>query len=200
MYHEHVPAIRDWALERPYNFLGLSAFVLLTIRQPIQGTPITVAHVARYGHESKFLFGHKRQGFLYVRDNAADLLAAARHAVATDDAEAALHAFTAIPCLGLVKAGFLAQCLGLDVGCLDQHNSELFQLSRADVRLDKSTSIAAQAKAIVRYLDRCHALGGAAHLWDNWCAYVAGRTLDLFSSAEAVSAIHITATRGRWHS
>lgn len=160
-----------------------------------------VRDVARHGHDSAWLFGHKRTGFRYLAQHQSALLAEAQACVNACDPERAVTAFAAVPCLGLAKAGFLAQCLGLPVGCLDTHNIARFGLGRSDVRLEKTLSKASQAKRIAAYVRLCDDFGGAEDLWDSWCSYVAGRQLDLFEYADpfTVSEIHVTATQ-QWHS
>lgn len=195
MYANHVPVIRDWALSSPHRFLGLGAFVLLTIRQPLRTVPGALRDVSRQGRESRWLFSAKRTGFQYLEQHATALLDEARACVAANDPERALASFAAVPSLGLAKAGFLAQCIGLPAGCLDSHNIARFGLSAGALRLPKTLTRASQAKRITSYLRLCDELGGAAGLWDSWCNYVADRQPSHYAGPFAVSQIHVTATQ-----
>lgn len=197
MYQNHVPVIRDASIASPHDLLGLGAFVLLTIRQPLRRVPRALADVRRHGRQSRWLFGHKVRGFAYLAEHKVSLFAEASAAIDTKDAERALWAFVDVPNLGLVKAGFVAQCLGLSVGCLDTHNLERFGLDAESLRCRKEWSRARKARAIANYLDLCGRFGGAEYLWDSWCAYVADRQLDLFAGidADSISELHVTAIR-----
>jgi hypothetical protein len=172
MYNRDMPLIKAHALASKYGLTDVITFVLLTIQQPFQGV------VRVEGRDCSLLFGSKRAGFDYATEHAAVLHAAIVKAVEVGDVIGALDVLTNIPGLGVVKAAFVAQLCGLEVGCLDSHN-----MSR--LRETKMAKIKA-------YVATCAKLGGSEYLWNSWCDFVAGnRGNKRLTSGDTVSAFHV---------
>ena len=112
------------------------------------------------------------------------------------DAKVALALATQCPALGLAKGGFLCQMVGIDVGCLDTHNIDKYELPRDALRLRKEGAAATKARAINAYVALCDRLGGSAFLWGAWCEYVADLYPDVYASGRDVSARHVAYVNG----
>ncbi len=165
--------------------------VLLSIQQPWQGVPAQFAHVRAQGRDSVYLFGAKRAGYDYAVEHARELRIAAQIAYDKSDLDALLMRYLQIPCLGLVKASFLAQLTIADGACLDLHNSRRLGLTPNDVKLPKALRDASKLAKISAYNATWRAHGDSAYWWDTWCDAMVGTTYNkrIATGAQA-SAIH----------
>lgn len=173
-------------------FADIATLVLLSIQQPWQGMAAQFAHVRQHGRDSVYLFGAKRAGYDYVQEHVRDLRTHAQIARDTGDLDGLLVRYLQIPCLGLVKASFLAQMTMGDGACLDLHNLRRLGLNANDVRLPKATAterlIAAKISA---YNSTWRAHGNTEYWWNTWCENMVGTTYNKrLTSADQVSALH----------
>lgn len=191
MYDRDMPAMRAHALASPSGLTDVITFVLCTIQQPLQSVRNQMADIRENGASSKFLFGAKRAGYQYARDHASVLHAAIVEAVRINDVVGAVDVLTNVPGLGVVKASFVAQIVGLEVACLDGHNLKRLGLAEATFKLSKAVKPATKRAKIAAYVKVCADTGGARHWWDSWCHYVAGnRSNRSLATGDAVSAYH----------
>ena len=102
-----------------------------------------------------------------------------------------LLSMTAIPGIGIVKAGFILQlCIG-EVGCLDVHNLKMFGFSESSFKFAKTVKQNTALAKCNLYIETCEKLGGPEFLWNNWCSFIADKYPKHFSSAEEVSQLHV---------
>jgi hypothetical protein len=194
MYMRDNPIIARHMLSHPDNFADGVNFVFTTIQQPLASTPNQMQDIRINGADSKYLFGSKRDGYMFVQDNKEWLHRKMCEFVETGDTIAALDMLTSIPCLGIVKAAFVAQLCGMEVACIDSHNCDRLGLARTALRLAKSVKPATKLKKIADYVALCKRTGGSQYWWDTWCEYVAGnRANKNLATGDAVSALHVTA-------
>lgn len=172
-------------------FAETVTMVLLSIQQPWQGVPAQFAHVRAQGRDSVYLFGAKRAGYDYTQEHVRDLRIAAQIAYDKRDLDALIMRYLQIPCLGLVKASFLAQLTIADGACLDLHNARRLGLTPRDLLMPKTLSDKAKLARLSAYNATWRAHGDSAYWWDTWCDNMVGTTYNkrLASGAQA-SAIH----------
>jgi len=203
-FHTDCTWISAQVQANPDSFVCATAFVLLTIRQPFYLMATQVPDVAKRGTESVYLFGSKRAGLAYVRENKTSL-----HATTLDYAEGridlneVIFRYMAIPGLGLVKSSFLAQLTVADGACLDTLNLRRLGMGESALKTPKTLSESAIRKRIATYNALWRAHGDSAYWWDSWCEFVASRTHNVigsiiagFDSALHVSAAHRIAVTG----
>lgn len=194
-YDRDVKSLRELGLGSDAGLVAVCAMALLSIRQPFRMVKRQMQHVHVHGFSSGYLWGHKRAGLAYVTEHASRLRTELLQVVPTDDtaAEQALEILTQIPMLGLAKAGFVAQMLGFDVGCIDSRNAAEFGLGRSASRFDKSEPEHIRLNRISAYVLLCRSLGGARFLWNNWCSSIARD--EFFRTADFVSSYHVDCVR-----
>lgn len=175
MYDRDMPIIKAHALASPEGTADVITFALLTIRQHLVLVGPAFEDVKRTGRKSTFLLGDKRKGYAYTQAHKEVLHGALVAAVKANDPVGAIDVLLNVPCLGLVKAAFVAQMIGLEAGCFDTHNQNRLGLTYQDVRFRKSCirKPETRRRKIVEYLARVADHGGARKLWNDWCAYVA---------------------------
>ena len=190
MFEKHQPAIQEFCLKSDANAERLFLLVLLSIRQPFHRMQEQFKSVATYGwQESPALFGWKREGFRYVKENISDL----RQILANTpsgfgDVEALLN-LTKIPGISLVKGGFCLQLGSGSVGCLDTHNVQRFGLNENAFRISSNASDKLKKAKGLAYLEACWKHGGCEDLWNTWCEYVSNRN-KFWVDANHVSEYH----------
>jgi hypothetical protein len=192
MYARDMPLMRAHALSSPQGLTDVIGFVLSTIQQSFQSVKAQMAELRAHGAESKYLFGSKRAGYAYALEHSEVLFAAVKKAVEVNDTVGAVDVLSTIPGLGIVKASFVAQIVGLQASCLDGHNLKRLGLGEAAFKLAKSVKPETKRAKIAKYLDICASTGGAEYWWNTWCDYVAGnRANRKLSTADMVSAYHV---------
>ncbi len=185
MYAEHVPLISN-AMRNDYTAFqrGLS-FVVCSIRQHIVNVSDQVAVLWREEPGESPLFGIKVQSWEFIlSERCRELWNGTR---AEYDPAALIWAFSRIPGIGIVKAGFVAQLMGADIGCLDSRNLKRMGRSpRSYESRGRDKTRPRYRRLIARYVAD---IGGQAQtLWDAWCADV-GQANNM--EPDAVSALHL---------
>lgn len=194
MYNRDCKKIAKFAMKNPDNLARVTTFVLTTIQAGLSTTPMQMEDIDTNGAGSKYLWGNKRDGYLYMQEHKRVIYAAIKEAIKTGDAVAAIDVLTNVPNLGIVKAAFVVQMCGLDVACLDSHNLTRLGLSQSHFKLSKTVSHATKRKKIAEYVEYTRETGGAEYWWDTWCNYVAGnRANRSLNTGDAVSKFHVTA-------
>ena len=141
------------------------------------------------GASAPALWGSKRSGYTYLRENAEALYEQLVESPKGETVDVVRYIMQ-VPGLGIPKASFLAQCLGYDVGCLDSHNLKRFNLP---LNFVKATINSIKVANYVEYTQEL----GSEELWNSWCEYVAGNKYNKsLPTADAVSAYHYTAITG----
>lgn len=191
MYAQDVPSIKEFAEASPEGLASVITFALLSARTRFERLQHDVASVRKHGIDSPALWGWKRDGYLFVQANKADL-----HSVEPSrlSVMAAMDLFVStVPGLGLIKAGFVCQMLGQEVACLDARNRE--QLG-VDTRFfdmhNKGLSSRTRQRRISEYLAFSTYTGGAQYWWDDWCNRMGDR---LGTTGDDISRQHVKLVR-----
>lgn len=110
-------------------------------------------------------------------------------AITVDDTAGALLELTALPGIGLAKAGFILQLMGVtDVACWDSQNmARIPEAAEILRKLGKPTRETALA-----YRALCIKHGASEGMWNDWCAYIAAKPGNgKLGGADGVSALHV---------
>ncbi len=192
MYTDHVPQIAAHAKASPEGLADVCVFVLATIRVQFGRVPAGMREIRQRRHLASALWGWKREGYEFIRDNRDDLFAGAQ---ALDDPETTCELIdlfaSQVPGLGIVKAAFVVQMLGHDVACFDSRNLEVLGYA-TNARPWRNKKIGKQVnrlRKISDYVQATRASGGSAFWWDHWCAGIAPA---LGITPDAVSGWHLT--------
>lgn len=193
MYREDQSRIERWC-KNPDKLVTVGTMVLLSIRMQWVGVGTQMASVRELGVDSPTLWGFKRDGYVYLRDNKAKLYDAVKdYRAGRSWLNDLMREFLKVPGLGLAKAGFLCQLVTGDAGCLDMHNIEKYQLDARHLNVPKRKLMADQVQAtddsIAFYLDLCERCGGSEKLWDEWCNLLNDK-VGTFHNADDVSRRH----------
>ena len=194
MYRRDCKKIAKFALKNPDNLVRVATFVLTTIQAGLATTHQQMLDIDKNGADSKYLWNKKRDGYLYLQEHKHVLFDAIKSAVKHNDIVGAVDVLTNVPCLGIVKASFVAQMVGLDVACIDSHNCDRLGLARTALRFDKKVKPEVKRKKIADYITFTQDTGGAEYWWNTWCNYVAGnRANKSLDTGAKVSYYHVTA-------
>jgi hypothetical protein len=183
MYREHNPQIAAFMRESPENFRRGVMFAVLSIRQPITFVPEAMDDIETRGLSSRFLWGHKVAAFEYLETHAETLW---HNILAAKTEAAAIEALLHVPGLGIVKAAFVCQLMGMDVACLDSRNVKREKRAPRAFRTDGKPPHKLRAK-VGRYLKETR--GKSERYWNEWCKDVA-RVYNL--TPHEVSALHLS--------
>ena len=179
-------------------FVNTGLFVLLTIQAGLSTVKGSMAKVNFEGEDANCLWGKKGDGYTYLKDNA-DYLYGKMYDIADKKGYNSVEAcadvvqlFMQVPNLGMVKASFLAQCLGFNVACIDSHNIKRLGLNPNVVK----TPPASMKPATVRKKVEAYVVltqdKGSQYWWDTWCEYVAGnRANRALDTGDVVSRFHV---------
>lgn len=197
-YSRDVAAISSHALATPAGLVDVIAFTLTTIRQPLASCVRQMSDVRLNGAAARSLFGSKSAGYAYAVEHAFGLHAAMVACVESGDVVLAVDILSAIPGLGVVKASFVAQMLGLEASCLDSHNLARLGLKEDAFKLPKGLKPETKRAKIAAYLAVCAEHGGARYWWNTWCDYVAEKAgpNKSLATGDIVSAFHVSAVIG----
>lgn len=195
MYQRDVKAIIE-VCEEKQSVVPVGLFVLTTIQSGLSTCKGQIKDTNSEGTKSRFMWGKKGDGLQYMRSNDAFLWGKINHikeTLGTDSVEAcvaAIELFLPVPNLGMVKAAFVAQCLGFNVACIDSHNLKRLGMSENQVKLGK-VKPETRRKKITEYVAMTQQ-EGTEYWWNTWCEYVAGnkanRQLD---NGDIVSRYHV---------
>lgn len=195
MYKRDQKSIQKWATNGD-KLVDVVAMVLCSIRQPWNAIGDQLADVRQNKAASKYLFGFKRNGYLYAVEHKARLyrkvLDCRRGRCEVIDL---MRELMKVPGLGLVKAGFVVQLLCGEVGCMDSHNIKRFGLDASFFIIPKRVNVADQLQVIdgkiEAYIALCEANGGCQYLWDSWCDVLAAKQPNKFTDGDHVSRLHV---------
>ena len=216
MYQRDVSLIKDFvAVGGPDALVdGVVRFVLTTIQAGLSTCTGQAQKIIDDGLEANCLWGKKSNGLAYARDNK-DFLYGRLYKIAethgyasTEGCVAAIELFITIPNLGLVKAAFVAQCLGFDVACLDSHNLARFGIPVSQVKDNPKAKIETRRKKWASYVQLCRDLTktpktknlmlcldcetATEYWWNSWCSYVAGNQANRkLNTGDIVSYYHV---------
>lgn len=205
MFERDQKQIGAFARQSPENMARVYQFVIATVQQALNTVPDILADIEANGEASRHLWAWKPDAYRHSVEKAQetyDIAMAIYDNIADPEImrhELLLH-FAALPGLGLVKGGFMAQlCFGVS-GCIDTHNIRRFDLNPsafAAARFKNAKTAKTRNLIVETYhaiVDKC---GGCASLWNEWCNYVAERQPLNYSSGCEVSALHVTAIMGK---
>ena len=199
MYQRDVNEIKAFVKWRgPDALVNTGLFVLLTIQAGLSTVRGSMVKVERDFYQADCLWGKKADGYEYLNENRDFLYGKLYHIADTkgyDSVEACadvIQLFMAVPNLGMVKAAFLAQCLGFNVACIDSHNIKRLGISPNLVKTPPSGMKPATVRRKVEdYVELCQK-EGAEYWWDTWCEYVAGnRANRALDTGDVVSRYHV---------
>ena len=146
------------------------------------------------------LMGMQREGIKYVMKNKEWLYNLVQSYKAEDIyPEELLLSLQRIPCIGLVKAGFIMQLTTGEAGCFDCHNLKEYDLNENTFKInskDKGKITAANFNKARKYLAVCKEIGGSEVLWNNWCDLIAAKYPKHFEAGDDVSWLHSNAIMG----
>lgn len=164
-------------------------FALATIQQQFPTVPSILAEWRVNKTDARSMFASKRDGWRYVREHQSRLWALLQHHSRELDTVGAIDTLLEIPGLGTVKAGFVAQMLGFEVGCIDSQNQILYDVNPAPFAIREGMTARTRLRKIEGYVQLCASLGGSLALWTNWCNYI-GDKYSSFDSGWDVSSLH----------
>jgi hypothetical protein len=196
MYKRDNKKIAKFILRDADNTVIGITFVLGTIQNALSNVGKFMDGVANGGANS-IAMTMKRNGYLYAVEHKHVLHEALKAAVKHNDPVGAIDVLTNVPNLGIVKAAFVAQLVGLDVACLDMHNLDRLGMSRSALKFDKGVKRETKLKKIQNYVALTQSTGGSEYWWNIWCNFVAGnRANKSLTTGDAVSAYHATCIIG----
>ena len=196
MYKRDNKKIAEFILQDADNTVIGITFVLGTIQNALSNVGKFMDGVANDGADS-IAMTMKRNGYLYAVEHKHVLHEALKAAVKHNDPVGAIDVLTNVPNLGIVKAAFVAQLVGLDVACLDMHNLDRLGMSRSALKFDKGVKRETKLKKIQDYVALTQSTGGSEYWWNIWCNFVAGnRANKSLTTGDAVSAYHATCIIG----
>lgn len=195
MYARDCHAIASHAIASPDGLFNVIEFTLCTIQMGLSTVKQQRRDIAARGADSAFLFGSKRDGWCYAKDNIASLWGevVALRERGTSDVETVTDAvllFMRVPGLGMVKASFVAQMLGFNVACLDTHNLRRLGLPASAMKVSATLKPDTMRRKVSAYVALCQQ-DGAEYWWNSWCDYVAGNKSNrLLDTGDVVSKYH----------
>ena len=190
--------IQKFAEQSPKNTAAVAVFVISSIRTRLTRLPVIMAKFRKHGYLGLGeLMPKQREGCSYVLQNKDWLFHIVQKHKDEEltDSELLLE-FMRIPCIGLVKAGFLMQCLTGKVGCMDCHNLREHNLPESMFKMSHNKYTKANLIRVAKYIDTCEDIGGSEFLWNQWCKGMANRYPNNFRDANAVSFLHTDAILG----
>jgi hypothetical protein len=193
LYSNDIYDCNEYAQASPENLHRCAVFVLATIQQQLELTPIAVADMLEQGVASRFAWGAKKRGLMYLDANIEQMY---RDAIRFRNRPAdLLEVFLRVPGFALVKAGFLCQIFAGSVGCIDVHNVKIYGVPLAATRYAPAKPDTLTRKR-ERYVELCLGLGGAHALWSRWCDYVANLRPNNWIDGAEVSRFHFEVVSG----
>jgi hypothetical protein len=200
MYQRDCTTITQHAMSTPDGLYDIVEFTLCTINMPLSRVIQQRVSIRAEGVQSKWVSSTKALGIEYAKANAQRLhqeinaIAQQYGKDTIDGAQEAVDLFVAIPSIGMVKAGFIAQMCGFEVACLDRHNIRMLGLPETALLLNKKVKPELRRSKIRSYVKLCRRKG-AEYWWNTWCNYVAekGGMNKSLPTGDAVSKYHVAA-------
>ena len=208
MYNRDVNEIMSFVKWRgPEAMTNVGVFVLLTIQAGLSTVKGSMEKVRYHGLDWDYdidkpmancLWGKKWDGLEYLTDNAEYLYSKMYHIADTkgfqslDACSDVVQLFMAVPNMGMVKAGFFAQCLGFNVACIDSHNITRLGIPASLVKTPpagmKPATVCKKVEAYVALTQ----VKGSMYWWNTWCEHVAGnRANRALDTGDVVSRFHV---------
>ena len=204
MFTRDGAAIAAHGLASPDGLVDVVEFVLCTIQAGLSTVKAQRVDIAENGLQSRFLWGKKADGLEYTRTNKKRLWAQVVAIVedgreTVDQCADAIQLFMKVPNLGMVKAAFVAQCLGFNVACIDSHNLKRLGMKPGAVKISPKLKPATARTKIAEYVQMTQ-VEGSEYWWNSWCEYVAGNTANRsLATGDEVSRYHTEAVIIRGH-
>ncbi len=193
MYSIHSPVIADHGMGSPRGLQDIVIFAVSTIQTPISRAATVALDIHEHGSQSKYLNPSRRLTVEFIEKHKRSMY---RKLKASESPENAVGLLIQTPGLGIVKAAFVAQLLGYDVGCIDRHNVALYNVKSSTITVPSSLKPATRERKIEAYVELCREIGGSEFLWDQWCAHVANSKWNRrLPTAELVSQEHVLGCR-----
>ena len=178
------------SIARKNGLVPVVDFVLATIRQEFTQVPQILEKWANQGTAASTMWGLKRDGWRYVREHESRLQSLVHYAVDSDDPVDAIDTLLEIPGLNTVKAAFVAQLYGLNVGCIDTHNAAIYDVDPASWVVSPTASARLRLAKIQSYVDFCQSVGPSEKWWGVWCEFMSAKYDSAFPTPEHVSRLH----------
>jgi len=159
MYKRDNKKIAQFILKNPDNTVIGIGFVIGTIQNALYKMRPFMDGLAHDGADSIHM-SMKRKGYLYAIEHKHVLHEALKAAVKHNDPVGAIDVLTNVPMLGIVKAAFVAQLVGLDVACLDSHNLNRLGLKETAFKLNKNVTRETKLSKIKKYVSYTQETGG----------------------------------------
>jgi hypothetical protein len=197
MFKRDQSLIEMYAKQSPKHTEMVCAFVIASIRTHTSRLPKIMNSYRKRGRNGlSELMPRQQEGILYARKHRQWLFnLVERYRAGGITTEETLLELMTIPCIGLVKAGFLLQCLTGTVGCLDCHNLRKNDMPENAFNMSHNRVTDANLRKVRRYVQTCEELGGSEVLWNEWCDAMADR-YTTFQDGNAVSFLHSQAIAG----
>jgi len=208
MYQRDVNEIKAFVKWRgPDALVNTGLFVLLTIQAGLSTVRGAMRKVELDGNDADCLWGKKRDGFEYLIDHK-DYLYGKVYQIADKHGYESkqscieiIRLFVNVPNFGMVKAAFMAQCLGFDTACLDVHNLTRFGIPVSATKINMKAKEVTILRKIEGYVNLCHTyaehgenyeVSTAEYWWNTWCIYIAGnRANRALDTGDVVSRYHV---------
>tara|TARA_R110002012_G_scaffold59544_2_gene155896 strand:- start:37 stop:696 length:660 start_codon:yes stop_codon:yes gene_type:complete len=193
--------IQKYADQGPIQTVMAVIFVIASIRTFTWLLPDMLDNYRDKGMKAfNNLMPKQKEGIKYVMKNKEWLYNLVQSYKAGDIyPEEFLITLQRIPCIGLVKAGFIMQLTTGEAGCLDCHNLKQYDVDENTFKVngkDKGKMTAASFNKARKYLAVCKEIGGSEVLWNNWCDLVAEKYPKHFEAGDDVSWLHSNAIMG----
>lgn len=187
LFHRDALAVGEAARANEEVFLRVILMVLLSVRQPWTKVPDQFHGTVNLGAQSPYLFGFKRVGYQFARENISKLHRRIVSYEHDKDLVSLIYDLMAVPGLGLAKASFVAQLTVNDGACLDGHNLRRLGLDPNFTRLDKNLQRDRIEARINAYNASWATQGDSAYWWNTWCVELATKYK---VTPEEISAMH----------
>jgi hypothetical protein len=196
MYKRDCNAIAQHALASPDGLVDVVEFTLCSIQAGLSTIKQQRRDIKANGLQSKFLWGKKADGLDCITRNKVWFWSYLSHKAEVGDNEAiadAILELMKVPNLGMVKAAFVCQMLGMNVACLDSHNIKRLGLTPSAVKVDAKLKPEKKRAKVLAYIELCQK-EGTEYWWNTWCNHVAGNSANRrLNSGDLVSAYHVEA-------
>ena len=201
MYNRDNKMIQKYTDQGPTQTAMAAMFAITSIKTNTWLLPDMIDNYRDGGIKTlNNLMGMQREGIKYVMKNKEWLYNLVQSYKAGDIyPEEFLITLQRIPCIGLVKAGFIMQLTTGEAGCLDCHNLKQYDVDENTFKVngkDKGKMTAASFNKARKYLAVCKEIGGSEVLWNNWCDLVAEKYPKHFEAGDDVSWLHSNSIMG----